>query len=237
MTGRKKVKYVPFEEARELIHRREFASRKEYWVWYDREQPVWLPKYPHRGYKEQWVSWNDFLGTSNAFGNKGKLDRSVYRPYWDAVRFVQTLKLKTAKEYFQWARGGERPDDIPEQPVHAYGEQWTSWFDWLGKNVHAQQEAAKQTAKRPVIALAVTRGQPANIVKFVRAPSVDMLKERWDNNDNGIAVYSMPEDMAEWNQIVEMFTSDYYGDPATRVVPNINELVYRLNQVASRVTE
>ena len=59
-----KLKFLPFEEARELV-REVGLEGKEQWVEWckDAARPADVPSHPHRTYKDTgWVSWADWLG-------------------------------------------------------------------------------------------------------------------------------------------------------------------------------
>src|SRR5215218_9308954 len=55
------------------------------------------------------------------------------RDFEEARAFVRSLGLKTVKEWFAYARAGDRPYDIPTYPNEAYADSgWVSWSDWIG---------------------------------------------------------------------------------------------------------
>ena len=63
------------------------------------------------------IGWGDFLGTGRiATQNK------VYRSYKDAREFVRALNFKTQKEWQEYCKSGDKPNDIPAQPWHVYKE-------------------------------------------------------------------------------------------------------------------
>jgi len=235
MAGNQPNNYLPYEEARAIIIKKGFDGRSSYVKWHRTEKPLYVPCFPNRVYKDEWISWNHYLGTSNMFGNWSAIDRSVFKPYWDAVRYVHTLKLQTSKEYFAWARAGERPEDITDRPEAVYKDQWTSWDDYLGVSTRARQEYFKQTIGNPVICFATTAGVPKNIIQIIRAKNVEALKQNWDPSNNGVAVFLIPNDITEFNNIIDQCSSPYYGDSSTRIVPNVDNMLYMLEQIAERI--
>jgi hypothetical protein len=52
------------------------------------------------------------------------------RPFEEARKFVRSLKLETAKDWYTYK---QRPADIPHSPDRVYRNKgWISWGDWLG---------------------------------------------------------------------------------------------------------
>jgi superfamily II DNA or RNA helicase len=64
--------------------------------------------------------------------------RVNWRSFEEARAFVNDLKLKTVKEWFEYCRSGEKPEDIPANPRDVY-EEWVSWFDWLGTESYLEK--------------------------------------------------------------------------------------------------
>lgn len=64
--------------------------------------------------------------------------QSKYMPYSKAQKLVQSLGIKTAKEFQQWAAGHHklefsRPADLPSNPHQVYpSSQWKGFGDFLG---------------------------------------------------------------------------------------------------------
>jgi hypothetical protein len=59
--------------------------------------------------------------------------KGQWRPFAKARADVRTLGLKSRTEWNAYARSGEKPDDIPVNPVGDYKEEWQDWGDWLGR--------------------------------------------------------------------------------------------------------
>jgi hypothetical protein len=73
-----------------------------------------------------------------------------WRPFEEARIFVRGLNLKSTKEYRDYCKSGNRPDDIPSAPNMVYADSgWIGWGDWLGKRTvkpNATLAAAPNTA-------------------------------------------------------------------------------------------
>ena len=56
-----------------------------------------------------------------------------FRNFEDAREFARSLNLKNQKEWFQYCKSGEKPDNIPRSISTFYkNEGWTTWGDFLG---------------------------------------------------------------------------------------------------------
>ncbi|MEY3422693.1 MAG: hypothetical protein RIR48_3018 [Bacteroidota bacterium] len=124
-------KYKSFEEAREFVHKLKLKSNNE-WKDYCKsgKKPKIIPANPNTAYKHQgWKNWGDWLGT----GNISPVLKE-YKAFDEARKFVHKLNLKSYKEWKDYYKSGEKPDDIPATPDGTYKHQgWKSWGDWLGK--------------------------------------------------------------------------------------------------------
>jgi len=59
-----------------------------------------------------------------AFGN--------WRPYEEARKYAQSLKLKNSKEWFQHTKSKNFPKDIPKKPAEHYKKEFKGYGDFLG---------------------------------------------------------------------------------------------------------
>ena len=133
--GYELVEWRPFEEARAFVHTLELKGTRE-WKAFSRgdmpekgERPADIPGGPQKVYKDKgWNGIRDWLGQ----------ELVEWRPLEEARAFVQTLELKSKKEWQAYSRGdmpekGTRPPDIPSNPERVYKDKgWISWPDWLG---------------------------------------------------------------------------------------------------------
>ena len=96
------------------------TSRQKYWNWWDKVEPLALPKYPNRVYPE-WTTWGDYLGVHNSFDaeDRSNFDKANARQYWDAVRWVQKQKYSSREVYWQ-AYDDDVPKTIPKHPDTFY---------------------------------------------------------------------------------------------------------------------
>ena len=88
---------------------------------------------PERGYKNNWKNWGHFLGTNYVATFNRK-----YENYYKVKKFIQTKKIKSAKDYGIKKRKKLLPDNFPFSPERQYKE-WKSWGDFLGTGNIANQ--------------------------------------------------------------------------------------------------
>ena len=122
---KKRVDFLPFEEARAFVRSLEFKSQKEWQAWSKSgKRPRNIPSAPNKIYKEKrWVDWPDWLG----YKSVGFLPFEVVR------EVARGLEFKSQKEWQAWSKSGKRPPYIPSNPNKIYkGKGWVSWDDWLG---------------------------------------------------------------------------------------------------------
>jgi hypothetical protein len=146
---RGKEEWRPFEEARAFVRGLGLKNEAQ-WREYCRsgKKPVDVPANLVGVYGDEWQGMGDFLGTGN-IANRHK----VFRPFEEAREFVRSLGLKSAEEWREYAKSGNKPPDIPFNPDQVYtgkqkGEitnitenigvdteeqgEWRGWADWLG---------------------------------------------------------------------------------------------------------
>jgi hypothetical protein len=126
----KRIQYRSYEEARAFVHTLGLKSLKE-WGEYSKsgKRPSDIPSNPRDVYKNSgWVDNYDWLGTV-----KNHLERSEYRSYEYAKKFIHPMKFKNVEEWTKYCKIGNKPKDIPNSPRKIYDKTgWISWGDFLG---------------------------------------------------------------------------------------------------------
>jgi hypothetical protein len=126
----KKKFFLPFEEAKKFVQKLNINSYG--WREYSKNhRPKNIPANPHMYYKNSgWISFNDFLG-NNVIAPKNK----VFVPFSEAKEFVQKLNIKSVKEWNEYLKSGNKPNNIPSCPHVIYKNSgWISHVDFLGYN-------------------------------------------------------------------------------------------------------
>ena len=69
----------------------------------------------------------------------------AWRPFDEARGFARSLQLKNVKEWEQYAKTDEKPNDIPAAPSYVYkNDGWKNWIDWLGNEDRIVSEETKR---------------------------------------------------------------------------------------------
>lgn len=132
-----KLSWMPFEEAREFVSGLRLKGEKEWRVYLkSNKKPIDIPAVPSKVYRMQWNGFGDFFGTGNiAFSNL------QYRDYYEAKKFVNSLNIKSQREWREYLKTKTKPADIPANPNSTYENKgWKGYGDWLGTNSVAPQE-------------------------------------------------------------------------------------------------
>ena len=112
--------YRSFNEARDYIRSLGLQNEKEFRIWLKSPgRPKDIPSNPHRTYKEDWVNLSDFLGSDPKKTKRGR----KFREFSKARDYVRLKSFTTIKEYQIWSKSGDRPLDIPTNPVTTYSYQ------------------------------------------------------------------------------------------------------------------
>lgn len=121
----KVITFLPFEKAREFVRSLKFKNQEE-WSKYDK--PDNIPSAPATTYKNEWISWGDWLGTKPGWDG-------TYLSYKEACKFVCSLKLNSCKEWRKYCASGDKPHNIPALPNRVYKNKgWAGYGNWLGTN-------------------------------------------------------------------------------------------------------
>lgn len=145
----KKLKWRPFEEARNFVKSLNLSTGAE-WKQYCKGElvdkgikPDDIPSSPNSTYKlTGWSGMPDWLG----YNKKDK-----YLPFEEAREFSRSLGFKTTREWQRYCIGkvkklDVKPNDIPRSPDQVYRRDgWISWNNWLKSGTGFRSfEEAKQ---------------------------------------------------------------------------------------------
>ena len=125
--------HLSFNDARVFVQKLGITKQKE-WMDYCKSgnKPDNIPRNIWIYYKKEWKGWGDFLGTGTV-APKNK----IFRPFKEAREFVQKLELNSGKEWQEYCKSGNKPDDIPSDPKNIYKKEWKGLGDWLGTGIIA----------------------------------------------------------------------------------------------------
>ena len=154
---------MAFEEGLAFARYLKLTKKSEWREWSKTGQrPPNVPASPDDVYRHTgWQGWPHWLGldtggaTPAATAAEPRARPKPPLPYGEARAFAHSLKLASSEEWWDWCMTGERPANIPSNPIDAYRRSgWQGWPHWLGAaaNVPANAPAnapAKATAKGP----------------------------------------------------------------------------------------
>ena len=130
----KRKQFLTYFQCKKFAQDNKIKSQKE-WKEFCKsdKKPSNIPVNPWESYDKQWTTWGDFLGTGIIAPQL-----RAYRKFTDARKFVQSLNLKTRKQWEKYCQSGKKPQNIPADPTHQYKNEWISVGDWLGTGAVAQ---------------------------------------------------------------------------------------------------
>jgi hypothetical protein len=139
-TAPKEFKFLSYDGSKEYVQKLGLRNQADWRAWAKSpERPKEIPADPQGVYKKKggWKSFPDFLGTSYIATKNRK-----YRPIEEAKEHIRPYNFKGSEEYYQWAKSGDRPADIPSNPDKVYsGEKgFINWGDYLGTGRIANQK-------------------------------------------------------------------------------------------------
>lgn len=209
--------YLTYNEAKIAVQARCIKHRAHYIRWHRGENIQFVPPFPYRYYKE-WVSWNDFLNTDTVFGKKG--DKQTYRPYWEAVRWLQANSLTTWDLYKAACKEGRVPVDIPRYPWRVYSEYDATVF--FNKSLVRKLEIIEGGKYWMMVRM---EGEPEGVLWFLKC-SRDEVKDDWKVMK--VWEYEAELESVVW-QVLERMSSEY-GEREQRLCSNIAQMLYELDR-------
>lgn len=138
-----KRKWREFLEARAWAHRQGIRSETQWREFCKRGAlPTDIPTSPSTAYKDQWISWGDFLGTGRVASQKRR-----YRSFEEARKWARAQGLKSNTDWLRLAAEKRLPEDIPTNVKQVYQSEWKGVADFLGNNyVHPRNRKYRSFA-------------------------------------------------------------------------------------------
>ena len=129
--ARKDQQVLPFKKALVYARSLKLKSKGEWTVWSKSGgREANMPSHPDRSYKhEGWQGYGHWLGTGNLVGGH----ELAFLPFKKALLHARSLKLKSMKEWRDWAKTSVRAANIPSAPHQIYKlDGWQGYGHWLG---------------------------------------------------------------------------------------------------------
>jgi hypothetical protein len=230
----KKKPYLSYEEAKQYLKEQCLPSRRGYNEWWLANKPKALPRFPYRVYKD-WVGWNDFLGNDNKYD----FSKRSYRPLNEAVVWVHKLGITNQLDWLKYCsqHRSEMPSDIPSRPELIYSD-WLSWNHWLGNKPRQKAEAQKIAQSNVIYYLIKEEFYPENVITIgVERGGRSALKDRWQRERFrviGMFIYRS-EMQGVIDNIIDQLSTPFYDNKYTRIVPNVNLLIWNFSNILERI--
>jgi hypothetical protein len=129
-----KEKYMTYNELQTSVRKNNIKTSTEY----RNNRTHNMPYSPEVYYKEEWVSWKDFLGYDK------KIGRKIIRPFKEkkepivsfdvAKKIIKKLNFTKKIEYDIWYQENKKLN-LPSHPKIFYKNEWISWQDFFGNNL------------------------------------------------------------------------------------------------------
>jgi len=229
--GRPRVN-LEFYEARELVQNEHISSVAQYAKWWMLNTPSKIPKRPDRAYKNQWISWNDFLGSNNPF----PCVKRTFRGFVEARSFVQQQALDTKGEWWEYCKSGRKPEDIPSRPDLIYLDDWFTWRDWIGADISAVKRNVE--AAEGVFFILNNHGRPNNVYQLgITLEGAETVKRAQMEQQFRIIGMFHCDISFGWESFVEELGRQYWegGRSDEYTLPNVNELIFQIGDFVERV--
>lgn len=121
-------RYLPFLEARAFVRGLGLKNEAAWRIYCKSgDKPATIPQDPRQTYGTEFQGLGDWLGT----GVIASQNRS-FLPFEEARAFARNLSLRNQQEWHAYCISGQRPLNIPANPLSAYGSDFQGYGDWLG---------------------------------------------------------------------------------------------------------
>ena len=126
-----KFNWMPYKNAKDYVKNLNIRSISE-WDYYKKNEgkKVKIPVAPDQTYKDEWISWYDFLG---------KEVPEEFLSFKKARTLVRSFNFDSISKFNESRNKLKKLNKIPKHPDRSYQGEWTNWFDFLG-NKTPQQE-------------------------------------------------------------------------------------------------
>lgn len=220
--GRKKRKYLPYEEAKSLLHAEQLPHRVGYWRWIRMYEPKGFPYRPEVVYSE-WKGWNDYLGNNNKFKGGAR----VFRTYEEAMLWARSQQIGGFK---QWMKT-DLPCDIPRRPDVYYRGKFVGWKNFLGTGKNAPAniiEGAKAVEKLDnILLIAIPRGEDIGVVHVSIHLGIGRCKDFINQYSMRYVKGFYLEDGYDYTSVLRSHGEDW-GEGKWKI-RNINAMLFDIN--------
>lgn len=136
ISNSKKV-FLGYLECKEYLISIRLNGYNSFVKWYNLTKPNNIPYNPSVAYKEDWISWGDFLSTGNISNSEKKFSN-----YDVCKKIVIEKNFKSINDFIKWS---DKPDNIPSRPENIFENNgWVSWSDFLGTDIISNKKMGEK---------------------------------------------------------------------------------------------
>jgi len=225
----KKKDWLPYDQARTVLHDEDVGSRSQYKKWWEINTPHGIPKNPDRVYKE-WIGWNDFLDNDNVASCAPKKWRTIE----EAMALLHPMGISSQIKYLELLRSGGLPDDLPSNPKLVY-DKWVTWSHYLGTKVAKKLEAAKAVAEADLTLLVIAHydDRPGGVYGiFVLKGGEPQLRDMMESHRFTVMRKFKLDEGYDWKAMVNYHGkqwSDWQARNNEYLIPNVNQMIFDLS--------
>lgn len=131
-----KITFVSYDEAKKYASSLKLNTTEEWFDLKNKSRPKGIPSNPKVTYKGKgWTNWGDFLGLKNY-----RDPQIGWLSFQEARLLTRSLGLKSANDWYKYAKSESRHPQIPKSPAVIYKNHgWKGIGDWIGTDRIADQ--------------------------------------------------------------------------------------------------
>jgi hypothetical protein len=140
------TRFLPFDKAKEYMKQFNLRTESDFRVW-RKNKPDFIPANPNRAYRnDNWQGFGEFLSGKVTPPNDRK-----FRPYKQTKKYVQSLGIKTQRDWINYANNNELPIDIPKTLEYIYKNEFEGWSTFLNSENARDYRKNPKTGKRYLV--------------------------------------------------------------------------------------
>ena len=133
----KDKQFMSYEYCKQFISNLNLDGKDKYISWQSANTNSGCPSRPDYIYKDEWVSWGEFLGTGRI---ADQYKHQNFLSYEKAKAYLAPLSFKNEDDFFEWAKTDERPNFIPASPRKTYVNTFISMGDFLSSGTYRTKD-------------------------------------------------------------------------------------------------
>jgi len=228
-------RYVDYNYLSHKVQEIGIKSFRQYRAFLRDYHPGGFPSRPELVYKNEWISWNEFLRTDNCYlaDHPEAVREKDLIPYWEAVNLIHPMNFVTLDEFLKAFDAGDIPKGIPRRPDMRYEDfhKEGGWSEFLGKQVKHKVQAAQNTL--PLLAICRNEQQSSNVLTLVmskQGPADLMERLRKMPHIKALRVFKWEDELGE--QVYGLL--NYYGSQQSDnswMFSSVDQIMFELSSL------